>query len=276
MIPKTIYQLVSFFQPNYYIESLKLLNNDYEYKAFIISDIDELIVFIKNNKIDELNKSEEIITSKKFYISFFKYYLLYIKGGIFINNDIMPETNLDDLIKDKSFCSLKSSSNIISDNFICVEPKNRLIYSLLKFLNKLTNDEYDKNKNIIQTKLHNLYNHSRSVFNETMRYTFDNKYLLINPELNNDNTSYFYKNKHILTHYNNITPSKVPIQPNILKTPEDTIIGITFIMPKSALDLYSSGIKLNCLYFCELLYNIGYKVKLHRPKRKMRLNRIKK
>ena len=160
MIPKTIYQIVPYYLPIYYLESLKINNPNYYYQCYSYHDENDMIAFIDMNPIEEFDKTKEIIKKSSFYHIYFKYYLLYVNGGIFLDKNMMLEENLDNLIDNKSFCSIKSSSLVdsINDGFLCVEPKNEVIYFCLKYLHDLSDEEYKNNKNIIQEKLYFFFN----------------------------------------------------------------------------------------------------------------------
>lgn len=133
-ITKKIIQTSLYELPQYHIENILKNNTDWDYEYF---DDEKIIEFIKNNPIDELINSLHIFENIKkgqHKADFFRYYYLYLKGGVFLDYDISLKSSLTPLLKNLSFFTCKSfmNNNSMFNGFIGAEPKNFIIYEALK------------------------------------------------------------------------------------------------------------------------------------------------
>jgi len=133
-IPKTIIQTSNYEFPYYYKQNILRNNEDWEYKYF---DDNDIIEFIKNNPIEELNNSLDVFNKLEkgpHKADFFRYYYLYINGGVFLDYDIVLDASLTQILKDISFFTCKSIMNndTMFNGFIGSEPRNFIIYEALK------------------------------------------------------------------------------------------------------------------------------------------------
>lgn len=119
-----VFQISKFKQPQYIIDNIKLKCPGYEYFNFIDSDID---LFFKNTILP----SELGSISK----DLFKYIYLYLYGGIYITPSILLHEQIDEIIKEYEFVSIKSAlnNNSIFNGFIAVKPKIKL-FSVLSMI----------------------------------------------------------------------------------------------------------------------------------------------
>jgi hypothetical protein len=65
----------------------------------------------------------------------FRYYFLYVKGGVFVDSDAMIQVDLDSIVRDYEFFSVHSkyiNPTSIFQGFIGCTPKNKIIYEALK------------------------------------------------------------------------------------------------------------------------------------------------
>jgi hypothetical protein len=140
-IPKTIIQTSPFEFPKYYKNHILRENKDWEYKYFSDEDIEQFII---DNPIPELEDSLQIfkeIKKGEHKADFFRYYYLYLNGGVYIDYDMILNTSLTKLLNNISFFTCKSVMNnhLLCNGFIGCEPKNKIIYEALKriyFLDK--------------------------------------------------------------------------------------------------------------------------------------------
>ena len=109
---------------------------DWEYKYFSDEDIEQFII---DNPIPELEDSLKIfkeIKKGEHKSDFFRYYYLYLNGGVYIDYDMILNSSLTKLLGNISFFTCKSIMNndSLCNGFIGCEPKNKIIYEALKRL----------------------------------------------------------------------------------------------------------------------------------------------
>ena len=105
----------------------------WEYEHF---DDDEIMEFFAAYPIPEF---PNVIA--KFYMfnygehraDLFRYYYLYVKGGVYIDMDAMLEKSMDDIVGDSEFFTVNSSyfPGTVFQGFLGATPKNPLIYRAL-------------------------------------------------------------------------------------------------------------------------------------------------
>ena len=111
MIPKIIIQTSVQKPPQYIIDSILHYLPDYKYYHFTDS---EILDYLNKNIIDEFPNLIEKFKSIKngaHKADFFRYYFLYLNGGIYIDSDAMIKNNLEDFINDYNFFTVKSCLN---------------------------------------------------------------------------------------------------------------------------------------------------------------------
>jgi hypothetical protein len=134
-IPKIIFQTSKERPKKYLIDMIKNMCPEWTYIHFTDDDI---IRFFKNNYLDEF---PEIITKFNSIINgahkadLFRYYFIYIKGGVFLDSDAMIQTNINNIIKNNcDFFSVESvhyCPSCIFQGFIGAGPNNKIIYEAL-------------------------------------------------------------------------------------------------------------------------------------------------
>ena len=147
-IPKIILQTSrKKFQNMYIVKMLSLKAKGWDYIHF---NNEQIIMFFENNKLNEfpdiINKFNAIKNGAH-KADLFRYYFLYINGGVFIDDDAMLEYDLNLICKDYEFFSVNSSycPGCIFQGLIGATPKNEIIYEALVDaynidINKLNND----------------------------------------------------------------------------------------------------------------------------------------
>ena len=108
----------------------------WDYKHF---NDKQCLEYIKNNKILEFPNSEQVFMSLKtgaHRADFFRYFYLYINGGLFIDSDMMIYKNIDKYIletnKDFSSCISLIIRGTIFQGFLFAKKENQIIYEALK------------------------------------------------------------------------------------------------------------------------------------------------
>ena len=146
-IPHIFFQ-TSRNKPEQYIVD-KILSKCHDWKYVHYSD-EEAIEFMKLNYIEEFKDIiDKFNTIKRgeHKADLFRYYHLYITGGVFMDSDAMIETDIDDVIKDYDFFTVASTyaPGAIFQGFIGSTPGNVIIYEALKHAYSINIDELSKN-----------------------------------------------------------------------------------------------------------------------------------
>lgn len=158
-IPKIIFQTSKNKRPSPYI--VKMIKNkaqNWEYIHF--TDL-EIIKFFINNPIEEFPNIVNIFKSIKcgaHKADLFRYYFIYIKGGVFIDDDAMLQYNMDYISSDYDFFSVNSSycPGCIFQGFIGAVPKNKIIYEALKNAYSINITNLNNDYLLICRNLHNI------------------------------------------------------------------------------------------------------------------------
>jgi hypothetical protein len=137
----------------------------------------------------------------------FRYYFIYIKGGVYIDYDAMLEIDIEDIIQEYSFFSVNSSviSNSIFQGFIGSTPKNDIIYKALK-------NTYNIDCVRLSQEYHLLCRNLFTIIREG-NHNSDNNIKLYHEGYYDDDTWKCFNddNQIILLHYwrNKIIPNKI-------------------------------------------------------------------
>jgi len=203
-IPKIIFQTSKKPLPQYVIDQIKDLSPDWEYRHYTDKDI---IQYFINNPVDEFTN----ITNKFFSLQIgahkadlFRYYFLYVQGGVYLDSDAMIYADLNDIAKEYEFFSVNSYiKGTIFQGFIGALPRNKIIYEALKDAYEIDGERLIKEYHLLTANMYNIiYNH---------KYDFD--YKLYN-EVEGTEMAYTLDDTHniILIHYwkVQIIPQNVP------------------------------------------------------------------
>lgn len=147
-IPKVIFQTSKERPKNYLVYMIKKMCPGWTYIHFNDEDI---INFFYKNYLEEfpniVNKFKSIKNGAH-KADLFRYYYIYIKGGVFLDSDAMLQTNINYIVKDYDFFSVESihyCPGCIFQGFIGSKLNNKIIYEALVHLynldiNVLNND----------------------------------------------------------------------------------------------------------------------------------------
>jgi len=135
-IPKTIVQTSRSPLPTYIKNMIKEYSQGWEYKHFTDSDIME---FFLENPLPEFPKVCDLFFSYSYgehRADLFRYYYLYVKGGVYFDTDAMIEDHIENIVQDVEFFSVNSSylPGSIFQGFIGCSPGNCIMYEALKDL----------------------------------------------------------------------------------------------------------------------------------------------
>jgi mannosyltransferase OCH1-like enzyme len=133
-IPKIIFQTSKERPPSYVVNMIKHMCPKWIYIHFIDVDI---IRFFKNNYLDQFPNIIDKFNSIKngaHKADLFRYYYIYIKGGVFLDSDAMIQKNINNIVNNYDFFSVESIHYCplcIFQGFIGAAPNNKIIYEAL-------------------------------------------------------------------------------------------------------------------------------------------------
>ena len=147
-ITPVLFQTNKTKQDDYVVDMIKLqLGDNWSYEFY---DDNAVLDFFANNPIQEL---PDIVNK---YNSFnkgahradlFRYYYLYLKGGFFMDSDAMIYSNIEDIVKDYDFVSVRSSCHphVIFQGVLGASPRNEIIKRALFSAYNTTQSQLDSN-----------------------------------------------------------------------------------------------------------------------------------
>ena len=160
MIPKVIVQTSRNGVPQYVIDMIREKSPGWDYIHFTDNDI---IDFFIQNPIREFPN-----VIQKFYsysygehrADLFRYYYLYVKGGVYIDSDAMIEDNIENIVRNYDFFSVNSSylPGSVFQGFIGCIPGNIVIYEALSDLYSISNENLIKDFHILCKNMYQFAN----------------------------------------------------------------------------------------------------------------------
>jgi mannosyltransferase OCH1-like enzyme len=160
-IPKILFQTAATPQQDYVIRMIKrFLTPEWDYKYFSDTDILE---FFKANPLEDFpDISAKFHSFKKgaHKADLFRYYYLFINGGVFLDSDAMIYTNIEKVVKNYGFFSVNSSCHpgSIFQGIIGSCQKNPIIYRALWHIYNINPDILDADYHYIVKALFRIVN----------------------------------------------------------------------------------------------------------------------
>jgi predicted O-methyltransferase YrrM len=143
---------------NIIVYKIKNILDCYDYYWF---NDENMYKYIKNNQLEEfpdIINHIKSLTIGQHKADIFRYYWLYLNGGIFIDDDLIIEKKLD--FKNNTFVSVKSyhtNKNLLFNGFIACSKFNPIIYKALKQSYSTKNIEIKKNYHLFCNQIYNIY-----------------------------------------------------------------------------------------------------------------------
>lgn len=217
MIPKIFVQTSRNKPEKYIVDMIKERSPNWEYQHY--TD-DEIIIFFAENPIDEFPN----IIAKFYTLNYgehradlFRYYFLYVKGGVYMDTDAMIYDNIDYIIKTSEFISVNSSyfPGTIFQGFLGAKPKHNIIYKALK---NIYNTPLENLRIEYHLLCKNLYEYIKEEIINNIKEYSNNDILLLEEYYGNENEAYIknFENKTVLIHYHikKIIPITISIDNN--------------------------------------------------------------
>lgn len=177
------------------VNRIKTVLNGYNYYWF---NDENMYKYIQNNQLEEFPNLINHITSLKkgqHKADIFRYYWLYLNGGIFIDDDLMIEKKI--AFKNNTFVSVKSyhtNKNILFNGFIACSKFNPIIYKALKQTYSTRNIDLTNNYHLFCEQIYTIHK---------KLCAYQNTFLLQEiKDINfRDGVKSYYNNQHLLTHW---------------------------------------------------------------------------
>ena len=208
MITKVLFQKSKSNVENYIVDMIKLnLTDEWKYENYINGDE---INFFNSNPLEEfpdIVSKFNSIEKQPHKADLFRYYYMYIKGGVYLDSDAMLYDNIENIIKNYDFVSVNSCYPAsIFNGFIASSPSHPIIYQALKDMYNINTKSLDLDYHKPGKFLYNLINNNK----------YDNIYLY-NEYMNNGiGFSYNEDRMCIIKHY--------PIKKIIPKVKDEKLI----------------------------------------------------
>jgi hypothetical protein len=163
-IPKTIVQTSRRKPETYICDMIRERSPGWDYKHFVD---DEILEFFAANPIPEF---PNVIA--KFYTfnygehraDLFRYYYLYVKGGVYIDMDAMLEENIDKIIGNSTFFTVKSNyfPGTVFQGFLGTTPKHQIIYKALVDIYNISTQDLIREFHILCKNLYGFIEEEKS------------------------------------------------------------------------------------------------------------------
>jgi mannosyltransferase OCH1-like enzyme len=156
-ITKTIVQTSRKKPEQYIVDMIRKRSPGWDYLHF--TD-DEIMVFFSENPVPEF---PNVIA--KFYTfnygehraDLFRYYYLYVKGGVYIDMDAMIQENIEDIVGDADFFTVNSNyfPGTVFQGFLGASPKHPLIYKALYDIYHISTQDLIREFHVLCKNLYN-------------------------------------------------------------------------------------------------------------------------
>lgn len=201
-ISKIILQKTAKKQEEYIVNQFKSkIPNDWVYVNYCNGE--EVQFFIKNPLDDfpDIIKKWNNLPTQQHKADLFRYYYLYIYGGVILDGDAMIYDNIENIIKDYNFISVIGlDTSTLCVGYICTFPKNPILYEALKYIYNLDVSMFINSYNLLCKNLHdivhyNTYNFKIKLYKE-FHYTIGESAKVIG-DVGNIIMVHYYKYKII-------------------------------------------------------------------------------
>jgi len=130
----------------------------------------------------------------------FRYYYLLVKGGVFIDSDLLLEESLSKIVRGKDFVSVRALQPVgsVFNGFLAARPNHPIIQAAMKHIMTVTNEELTGHYHLLVAKLGTLVDKHMSPSVKLLA------------ELSNDHKSCPIEDpdtgKVVMIHYHNMDP----------------------------------------------------------------------
>lgn len=224
-IPKIIFQTSKERPPHYLVHMIKKMCPGWTYIHFTDNDI---IKFFNNNPLEQFPNIVEKFKSIKngaHKADLFRYYFIYLKGGVFLDSDAMIQKPINYIVKDYDFFTVESvhyCPKCIFQGFLGAKPGNQIIYEALVDLYTMNNILLDKDYLIVCKNLYKI-----------LKHPWHYKIMIYKEIYGSDSVAISVNNKNeiILSHYfaSKIVPREYFNKSHIAKPKNNNIKNLYFM-----------------------------------------------
>jgi hypothetical protein len=156
-IPKVIFQTSKEPIEDYVVNMIRKKSAGWEYKHFTDQDI---LAYFEANPMPEFSnitlQFQRLKGAHK--ADLFRYYYIYLEGGVFLDSDAMIQMDMDILAADCDFFSVNSTcvDKSIFQGFIGAVPKNEIMYLALKHAYTVNPADLTDNYHMLVRELHTI------------------------------------------------------------------------------------------------------------------------
>jgi len=177
IIPRILLQTHHSDLPDYVKNKLMKKAVGWNYKFFKDNDI---MKFFRDHPINDFPNIAGTFNSIKkgqHKADLFRYYFLYINGGVFLDSDAMIEKNLDNIIKQYEFITvICKDESLYFNGFIATQPNNIIMYEAIKDIyycdkNQLNDDYFYIVRNFKKIVDNNIDKYNTKLFAEDGYWT---------------------------------------------------------------------------------------------------------
>jgi len=177
-IPKKIVQTSRKLPESYIVDMIRERSNGWDYQHFTDDDI---IEFFSDYPVTEFPN----VIAKFFTFNYgehradlFRYYYLYVKGGVYIDMDAMIEDNIDKIIEDSDFFTVNSTyfPGTVFQGFLGASPKNPIIYKALHDIYNIPVADLAREFHILCKNLHGFIHEEKQKENSMRIKLFEEVY----------------------------------------------------------------------------------------------------
>lgn len=142
-IPAILFQTSPDRPPDYVIKMLETRAKGFEYLYF---NDDDILRFFRENPLPGFEDVSEVFHSFSngaHKADLFRYYFLYLNGGVYIDTDAMIEADIQDIIGNYEFVSVKSyhaDRDLLFNGFIATRPGHPILRQALEDIYHLKDD----------------------------------------------------------------------------------------------------------------------------------------
>ena len=196
IIPKNILQVTKKHPVNtIHVDKIKKNLDGYAYYWF---NDENMYKYIENNQLEEFHNiinHIKSLTKGQHKADIFRYYWLYLNGGIFMDDDLMIEKKIN--FKYNTFVSVKSyhtNQNILFNGFIACSKFNPIIYKALKQTYFTSNTNLLQHYHLFCRQLYTIYQNLNKNQNTFLLQEKKSSEFI-------EGVKSYYNNEHLLTHW---------------------------------------------------------------------------